>query len=568
MKKYFKLLVLVTMIFSFYAIHGCTDFPDEYSVDASVGEIWIQDKAELLEDGKTYTATVAVEFDIKENSFEKIQSAIVNINGGVFDVTQQLDAKIGGVAEVNCVLKTDQKVQINADLTISTHSFSKTEGMDPPSFENAVKLSTGDVENVTPCSAVLHAEANYPWLITNYNIFMMVSSEEFNIRPNEEVSEKWPVSGYGRQLLPCSVSINRNTYEYNIDCTAKGLNQNTMYYYQMVQLDSNNRVVSAGDTKSFKTTEATAKLTAGIESLSMRYCQNNIALQPGNLSNVFTSDWKLVGYVGKSPDALQSCCVIKLQGKTYTYNFLRGLDASTTYYYKYEFYVGDGYICSSDVQEFTTSTSTAVLNFESCNPLTNSAVINVSLKRGNTTTEMFDDDIAEVSIRYGESIDNMTLQQSQVVKSDCTIAFNLNELHDDRTYYCQALYSLNGRSVLGSSRVLEFKTLKSENTMSLGSLNIQTWGNNSSGSKQFSINARTGSILSFKYLMNPGDSWLSAQLTGSSNISLFSANSSRYDWKSDEVYYVFKESGSYTLTFKYSAGRYSSIEVPDISFIY
>lgn len=561
MRNIIKIIAFTIIALSIGAITGCTDFPDEYAVDASVGEIRMKDDAKLSEDGKSYTATVLVDFDIKENTFNKISSALVYIDGAEYDVTGQLDPNTGGTAEIPCTFEVYRSVSVTATMNISTHSFENMAELFPMSFANDVKLSTGMADDITPCSAVLHVDANYPWLIENNNIYMLVSSAQFNMRVNDKVDN------FNGQVLQCTLRTGYDYDSYNIDCSVKNLNANTSYFYQIVRLDSDSKVVYVGETKSFRTIEATAKINTSMDGLGMIYANVYAYLSPGNLSGLYTSDWKLVSYLGESPEDLQKYSVVNINRSPYNvYNMFSGLNASSKYYYRFDFYIGDGFMCSSGIKEFTTYESTASLTVSGSEIFDTYAKIGVTLDKGNTTT-LFDLNKATVEICYGESKEQMLSKEQILVNNSKSLTFNLNDLHENMKYYYKVRFCLNG-SVLASSDVLEFTTYKSADITNLGSLEIDTWNNDSSGKKQFNVNARKGSVLAFNYSINKGDHSLSAQLTGASNESLLQANASRTDWKSGSVYYVFTKTGTYTLTLSYTAHHYGEIKVPDIKFMY
>ena len=81
MKNVIKLLAFTIAVLAVSILNGCTDFPDEYAIKVSIEEISLKDDAELSEDGKSYTTTVLINFNIIQNSLNEISSAIVNING-------------------------------------------------------------------------------------------------------------------------------------------------------------------------------------------------------------------------------------------------------------------------------------------------------------------------------------------------------------------------------------------------------------------------------------------------------------------------------------------------------
>lgn len=93
MKNVIKLLAFTIAVLAVSILNGCTDFPDEYAVKVSIEEISLKDDAELSEDGKSYTATVLINFNIIQNSLNEISSAIVNINGENYDVKKSNNSK-------------------------------------------------------------------------------------------------------------------------------------------------------------------------------------------------------------------------------------------------------------------------------------------------------------------------------------------------------------------------------------------------------------------------------------------------------------------------------------------
>lgn len=564
MKNVIKTVAFIIIVLSISTIIGCSDFPDQYAVDASVGEIRMQDDAKLSEDGKSYTATILVDFDIRENTFSKLSSAIVNINGNEYDVVDQLDHKLGGMAEITCTFESNRTISVIATLKVATHSFGNEKRLQPKSFANDVKLSTGKADGITPCSAVLSVDANYPWFIMTNNFYMLVSSEQFNIPVDAKIDN------FNGQVLRCTFKTGSDYDSYKIECPIKGLHANTSYYYQMVRLDSNSKAVAVGETKSFKTTEATAKINTSVASLTLTRAMINVTFDSGNLNGLYTSDWNVVWHIGESLEALEASSGSQLGFSKiiYPYTFT-GLNATSKYYYRCDFYIGEGLMCSSGVKEFTTSESTASLDITKNELFDTYTKIGVTLVKGNTTGVISSSgsDYASVKLFLGESEDEMSLNQTISAYGYNAFNFYLKDLLENKKYYYKVCYYA-GNSLLASSDVLEFTTYKSVDITNLGSLGISTSKNHSSGSRQFSINARKGSILAFDYSINQGSHSLTANLTGASDVSLFRAQSTSLNWETGSLYYVFTESGTYTLTLDYSAGYYATINVPEIKFIY
>lgn len=560
MRNIIKIIAFTIIALSIGAITGCTDFPDEYAVDASVGEIRMKDDAKLSEDGKSYTATVLVDFDIRENTFNKISSALVYIDGAEYDVTGQLDPNTGGTAEIPCTFEVYRSVSVTATMNISTHSFENVANLQSPSFANNVRLSTGNADGITPCSAVLHVDANYPWLIGNQNLYMLVSQNEFNVPVNAKIDD------FNGQVLRCSFRYGPDYYSYDIDCKVKDLNANTSYYYQLVRLDPYSKIVFAGEVKSFKTAETTAKINTSIGNLGLTSATINITFDSGNLNGLNTSDWNIVWYIGVSQNALQAHTRSSRIGSPNTFN---GLNAKSKYYYRCDFYIGKGLMCSSGIKEFTTSESTASVTVTQNELFDTYAKIRVSLDKGNTTNIISSSGskYASVKIFCGESMNNMLLKGTTGAYSSDTFDFRINDLLESKKYFYKVCY-YSGESVLASSEVLTFTTYKSSVIQNLGSLEIDTWTTSSSGNKQYNINARNGSVLAFDYSIDPGRNSLDASLTGAANVSLLDACSSSSDWKTGSIYYVFTKEGAYTLTLNYSANKYGHIKVPEIKFIY
>ena len=236
MRNIIKAIAFSIIALSICSIAGCADFPDQYAVDASI-EIYLKDDAKLSEDGKSYTSTVLVDFSIRENSFGKISSAIVTINGEKYEVIDQLDSQKGGFAEIPCAIESKNSVNIVATMKLSSHTYENKKSFPPKSFANEVILSTGDADNITPCSAVLNVKANYPWLIDEADAYMLVSPVQFNLPVNAKIDTFKGIVG------KCNYYVGKDYDDYRMHCLTKGLNANATYYYQLVRLDSNSKVV-------------------------------------------------------------------------------------------------------------------------------------------------------------------------------------------------------------------------------------------------------------------------------------------------------------------------------------
>lgn len=565
MKGVIKIFGFIINVLLISSITGCADFPDDYAVDASIGEIKQKDNAILSKDGKSYTSAILVNFDIRENSFNKIGSAIVTIDGTEYEIKDQIDPTKGGTAEIPCTLECNKTTSVKAELKIADHRFESQITLAARDFTNHVKCTTGKAEQITPCSAVLYVDVNYPWLIKTTNYYMLINKEAFNLTLNSRIDT------FKGKVIRCSVD---NT---KMICGVSGLDANTTYYYQMVQLDSDSKVILSGETKSFSTIEATAKITTSITGTKLTSATGSVWLDPGNLSGLYTTYDKnkekgglMVWYYAKTLEELNSATG-QYPGSgtsniTSPYTF-SGLDASTKYYYRCDFYIGSGLMCSSGIQEFTTTESTASLNITECKVFDTKAKVGITLDKGNTTGVISSSgtNYATVRIFCGTSKDNLVEQETIAAYYNNTFNFSLNNLNPNQKYYYVARYYA-GKCLLGSSEIKEFITYKSSDH--IGSLDVSTTTSHSSSSKIFKVTAQKGSVLAFNYSISQGSNSLDAKLSGPINETILHAASTRDDWSTGSVYYVFKETGTYTLTFSYSTGYYAHISINEILLMY
>lgn len=566
MRNIIKAVAFSIIALSICSIVGCTDFPDQYAVDASVGEIKMKDDAKLSDDGKSYTSTVQVDFTIRENSFGKISSAIISIDGENYDVVDQLDPQKGGVAEILCTFESRESVSVVATIKFASHTYENNAILQPKSFANEVKLSTGDADKITPCSAVLNVKANFPWLIDITDAYMLVSPVQFNLPVNSKIDTFKGIVGR------CIRYVGNDYDDYSMYCVTKGLNANTTYYYQLVRIDSNSKVVLAGETKTFKTAETTAKLSTSIANIGLISAKVNVTFDSGNLKGLYSSDWNVIWRIGESIEELESSAGSKLGASKVTSPFtFTELNAETKYYYRCDFYIGDGLMCSSGIKEFTTAESTATVDVESNEIFDTNGVFNITLDKGNTKNLIAPSApspyYATVRILCGETKDKMEIKGTVSAYYSNNFTLYLNDLCENKKYFYKVCYYA-GNSLLASSEVLEFTTYRSADITDLGFLNIQTWNNTTSGKKQYTFSVRKGSVLAFNYSINQGGHSLSAKLTGASSVNLFNVYSSSTDWKSGRVYYVFSKNGTYTLLLDYSLHTYGYVEVPKIKLIY
>lgn len=572
MKNVIKLLAFTIAVLAVSILNGCTDFPDEYAVQVSIEEISLKDDAELSEDGKSYKATVLINFNIIQNSLNEISSAIVNINGENYDVKNQITASKGGVAEIPCTFKSQAPINVSATLTIAKHTFDKQTEISPKEFADKVHLNTGNANNIKPCSAVLHVDANYPWFVNINDIYILISTEPFNIPINKETNK------FKGNIISCS-RMEGNFDDYQIYCNANGLNSNTTYYYQMVRIDpSNSKVIQAGETKSFKTSEVTAKITTSISKTNITSANVDVTFTPGNLAGLYTKDnsnttgGRMICHMGKSLKDLENSTGILLNSD-YTNVFypcyLSELDASTKYYYRCDFYIGEGLMCSSEVQEFTTVKSTATLKISNTEVFDTHAMIRCELDKGNTKNIISSSgtNTAQIKLFCGESKNEMPLISTDNAYSNNDFCIGIVDLQENKKYYYKVVYYA-GNSILSQTDILEFTTRKSSDITNLGSLDVETMNSYSSSHKYYTLVARKGSVIAFKYTINQGGHSLSAQLSGRSSITLLNTHGNDNNWKSGSIYYVFTEAGSYTLDLSYSLHKYGHIQIPAITFIY
>lgn len=554
----------IAIVLLINCILGCADFPDEYAVSASIGDIRMKEGAKLSEDGMSYTSAILVDFDIRKNTFNEIKSAIVTIDGKKYDVKDQIDPSKGGTVEIPCTLECNKEVAVGACLKIVEHSFDSQKSLAAHDFIDKIKSTTGKAEQISPCSAVLRVDVNYPWLINTYDYFMLVDKDPFNLSVN---------SGTGTFKGKTFACIGYNSDLY---CPLSSLDANTTYFYQMVRLDNNSRVIYSGETKSFTTTEATAKITTSVNNIELTSATGNVTFDPGNLNGLYTTynQNKTIGgrmfwYYGKTLEELDSASRKMLNGGmsniTYPYTF-SGLDASTKYYYRCDFYIGEGFMCSSGIREFTTQESTASIDVTKNNVFVTHAEIGITLNKGNTKGVISSSGAKSASVRifYGTSKDNMIEKGTASAYNNDAFDFKLDDLAPNRQYYYEVCYYA-GKSLLATSGIKEIKTYSE--IAHLPGLKISTIKYDSSSNKVFTITAQRGNVLAFDYRIDPGSNSLKAELAGPQNETILEASSSRSDWNTGSVYYVFPEAGTYTLTLSYYAHSYGHIEVPEILLI-
>lgn len=555
----FYMLVLLVATTSIMA--GCTDFPDEYGVDVHITGMGIGDKVQLSEDGKSYTTTVRVHYEI-QNSYKEISSAIVRINEDEYDVKGQLDPSTGGVVEIPCILKTNLETPVYTEVTIAGHKFESSRQLSPVRFSDKVTLATGKAEKITPFYAHLNVEANFPWLIDNNDIHMLISTESFNL----PVTAK--ASGFNGKVVQCTLRAGADLEDYSVYCDVYGLNSNTTYYYQMVRMNSSDSsLVKVGETKSFKTTEVTAKITTSISDIDFVSATGNVTLDPGNLQGLYTTYANnkttggiMIWYIGKTLEELEASKGSTLGGGTtniFYPMYFSGLEASTKYYYRCDFYIGEGFMCSSGVQEFSTKESTA--SWKKTNELVfdDMAMFDFTLDKGNVARTKYDTSTSGGLIYCGESIDKM--ERQQVVYDKESFRFVLRGLKPNTKYYYQIHYAPSGFynfPVVGKSDVMEFTTASESavTTTQVGEWleDIQS----SSLTQTFTIDVNEGDVLDFEYSAN-GRFEYEYIVKWTVTAGIFTQTSSiETIWNATftkdsqgTVSYKFKRSGQYTLKF-------------------
>lgn len=459
MKNVVKLFTFVITVLCLSTITGCADFPDEYAVELYFTDMTIKDDAVLSQDGKSYKATVLLGVDIKANTLNDISSAIVTIDGVSHDVKGQINPSKGGTIGVPCTLEPKKSISVSASVKIADHEFKTSETLNPYNLGDLVKIATGRAEDITPCSASLCVDADYPWLLNSNEFHVLVKNEDFNVPLNASLDK------FDGQVINCTYDGNKQKLIGHVSRLAA----NSIYYYKVVRMTSSIAGIQfVGETKSFKTEEATAKITASVSDIDVTSATAKITFEPGNLKGLYSTPYDymtrtggvIVEHKGKSLEELEKSGGSFRGDGMYLSSYLTSLEPGTTYYYRYDFEINGALMCSTGPLSFTTPASTASVTLSKYIIYDTSAYLKISINKGNTAN-YFSKNGAYLILYYGESENNLNSQTHIVFYRDdpTDITPRLTDLRKNTKYYCKAVYysSYKG-SVLAESKVIEFTT--------------------------------------------------------------------------------------------------------------